>query len=119
MNAEFFALTFTATLNPEAARPRPADREPAAAGDVPVPLLGGMTVALTIGLLDVLIVHAGVISSQGKAIAGADLALGLLLLLVVGGLPATGRMHGSGRRSRQGPGRRRSRGWRRRSACPG
>jgi Sap, sulfolipid-1-addressing protein len=56
-------------------------------------LLGGMTVALTIGLLDVLTVHADAISSQGKAGAGVDLALGLLLL-VVGGLLATGRLHG-------------------------
>ena len=43
-------------------------------------LLGGMTVALTIGLLDVLTVHADAIKSQAKASAGVDLALGLLLL---------------------------------------
>jgi hypothetical protein len=55
-------------------------------------LLGGMTVALTIGLLDVLTIHGDVIKSQGKADAGVDLALGLLL--AVGGLLATGRLHG-------------------------
>ena len=55
-------------------------------------LLGGMTVALTIGLLDVLTVHADAITSQGKVSAGVDLALGLLLL-GLGALLATGRLH--------------------------
>jgi hypothetical protein len=95
MNAEFFALAFTAALNPkllaldllliENRRPRAMFL---------CVLLGGMTVALTIGLLDVLTLHADAIKSQGKASAGADLALGLLLLLVAGGLLATGRLHG-------------------------
>ena len=62
-------------------------------------LLGGMTVALAIGLLDVLTVHADAIKSQGKASAGVDLALGLLLL-VAGGLLASGRLH---RRQRHPP----------------
>ena len=94
MNAEFFALAFTAALNPkllaldllliENRRPRAMFL---------CVLLGGMTVALTIGLLDVLTLHADAIKSQGKASAGADLALGLLLL-VAGGLLATGRLHG-------------------------
>src|ERR1022692_4017010 len=56
-------------------------------------LLGGMTVALTIGLLDVLVFHADAIKSQGTVSAGVDLALGLLLL-AAGGLVATGRLHG-------------------------
>jgi Sap, sulfolipid-1-addressing protein len=51
-----------------------------------------MTVALTIGLLDVLTVHADKINSQGKVSAGVDLAVGLLLL-VLGALLATGRLH--------------------------
>jgi Sap, sulfolipid-1-addressing protein len=94
MNAEFFALAFTAALNPkllaldllliENKRPRAMFL---------CVLLGGMTVALTIGLLDVLTVHADAITAQGKASAGVDLALGLLLL-TVGGLLATGRLHG-------------------------
>ena len=94
MNAEFFALAFTAALNPkllaldllliENRRPRAMFL---------CVLLGGMTVALTIGLLDVLTVHADAISSQGKASAGVDLAVGLLLL-AAGGLLATGRLHG-------------------------
>jgi hypothetical protein len=53
-------------------------------------LLGGRTVALTIGLLDVLTRHADAIKSQEKASAGVDLALGLLLL-VAGGLHPTSR----------------------------
>ena len=93
MNAEFFALAFTAALNPkllaldllliENRRPRAMFL---------CVLLGGMTVALTIGLLDVLTVHADAITAQGKASAGVDLALGLLLL-IVGGLLASGRLH--------------------------
>ena len=94
MNAEFFALAFSAALNPkllaldllliENRRPRAMFL---------CVLLAGMTVALTIGLLDVLTVHADAISHQGKASAGVDLAIGLLLL-VVGMLLATGRLHG-------------------------
>ena len=93
MNAEFFALAFTAALNPkllaldllliENRRPRAMFL---------CVLLGGMTVALTIGLLDVLTVHADAITAQGKASAGVDLALGLLLL-AIGALLATGRLH--------------------------
>jgi hypothetical protein len=55
-------------------------------------LLGGMTVALTIGLLDVLVFHADAIKHQGTVSAGVDLGLGLLLLTV--GALATGRLHG-------------------------
>jgi hypothetical protein len=94
MTAEFFALAFLAALNPkllaldllliENRRPR--------AMFLSI-LLGGMTVALTVGLLDVLVVHADAINSQKTVSAGLDLALGLFLL-AVGGLVATGRLHG-------------------------
>jgi hypothetical protein len=94
MNAEFFALAFVAALNPkllavdlllvENRRPRAMFL---------CLLLGGMTVALTVGLLDVLVFHADAIKAQGQVSAGVDLALGLLLL-AVGGLLATGRLHG-------------------------
>jgi hypothetical protein len=94
VNAEFFALAFSAALNPkllaldllliESRRPRTMFL---------CVLLGGMTVALTIGLLDVLTIHADALKAQGKASAGVDLALGLLLL-AVGALLATGRLHG-------------------------
>jgi len=91
MNAEFFALAVAAALNPkllaldlvliENQRPRAMFL---------CLLLAGMTVALTIGLLDVLTVHASAITAQGKASAGVDLALGLVLL-AGGGLLASGR----------------------------
>ncbi len=94
MNAEFFALAFLSALNPkllaidllliENRRPRAMFL---------CLLLGGMTVATTIGLLDVLVFHADAIQAQGKVSAGVDLAIGLLLL-AVGGLLATDRLHG-------------------------
>ncbi|HEX6451910.1 MAG TPA: GAP family protein [Trebonia sp.] len=93
MNAEFFGLAFAAALNPkllaldllliENRRPRAMFL---------CLLFGGLTVALTIGLLDVLTIHANTLNAQGKASAGVDLALGLLLL-AAGGLIATGRVH--------------------------
>ena len=94
MNAQFFALAFVAALNPkflavdllliENRRPRAMFL---------CILVGGMTVALTIGLLDVLVFHADAINSQKTASAGVDLALGLVLV-AVGALVATGRLHG-------------------------
>jgi len=56
-------------------------------------LIGGLTVGITIGLLDVLVFHLDAIQSQKTVSAGVDLALGLLLL-TVGALVATGRLHG-------------------------
>jgi hypothetical protein len=94
MNAEFFALAFLSALNPkllaldllliENRRPRAMFL---------CLLLGGMTVALTVGLLDVLVFHADAIKAQGTVSAGTDLAIGLFLL-AAGGLLATGRLHG-------------------------
>jgi hypothetical protein len=94
MNAEFFALAFVAALNPkllaidllliENRRPRAMFL---------CVLLGGMTVALTIGLLDVLVFHVDALTAQGTVSAGVDLALGLSLV-AVGALVATGRLHG-------------------------
>ena len=93
MNAEFFVLAFTAALNPkllaidllliENRRPRAMFL---------CVLLGGMTVGITIGLLDVLVFHLDAISSQKTVSASVDLGLGLLLL-AVGALVATGRLH--------------------------
>ena len=112
MNAEFFALAFLSALNPkllaldllliENRRPRAMFL---------CLLLGGMTVALTIGLLDVLVFHADAIKAQGTVSAGVDLALGLLLL-AAGALLATGRLHG--RRKHQSRPGTRNRGSRRR-----
>ncbi len=56
-------------------------------------LAGGLTVAATIGLLDVLVFHADAINHQASVSAGVDLALGLVLL-AAGALLATGRLHG-------------------------
>lgn len=94
MSAEFFALAFLSALNPkllgldllliENRRPRAMFL---------CVLLGGMTVAVTVGLLDVLVLHADAIKAQGRVSAGVDLAVGLLLL-AVGALLATGRLHG-------------------------
>src|SRR5689334_2999193 len=94
MNAEFFVLAFTAALNPkllaidllliENRRPRAMFL---------CVLLGGFTVGMTVGLLDVLVFHLDAISSQKTEGAGVDLALGLVLL-AAGALVATGRLHG-------------------------
>ena len=94
MSGAYFALAFAAALNPkllaidlllaENRRPRVMFL---------CVLLGGLTVALTIGLLDVLVFHADAINSQKTVSEGVDLALGLLLL-AAGGLVTTGRLHG-------------------------
>lgn len=62
-------------------------------------LLGGMSLALTIGLLDVFVLHADAIQTQGSAGAGLDLALGVPLL-AIGLVLATGHLHG--RRQHEG-----------------
>src|SRR5215813_9197736 len=94
MNAEFFVLAFTAALNPKllAVDVLLIDNRRPRAMFLCV-LLGGMTVALTIGLLDMLTIHADTINAQKTVSAGIDLALGLLLL-AVGTLVAPGRLHG-------------------------
>jgi Sap, sulfolipid-1-addressing protein len=55
-------------------------------------LLGGMGLAVTIGLLDVLVLHVDAIKIQNHASAGLDLALGIPLL-AVGALLAANRLH--------------------------
>ena len=101
MNATFFGLAFLAALNPKLlgldllliqnARPRLMF-----SGF----LLGCMTVCLAVGLLDVFVLHADAIKTQGQASAGLDLALGVPLV-VIGALIATGRLH----RRRRAPAR--------------
>jgi hypothetical protein len=90
VNGAFFALAFTAALNPkllaldllliENRRPRAM---------FACILVGGLGVAIAIGLVDVLFVHADAVKSQGKISAGVDLALGLVLL-ALGALLLTG-----------------------------
>ena len=94
MNAAFIGLAFLAGLNPkllaidllliENARPRLMFE---------CFLLGGMGVALAIGWLDVFVLHADAVKTQGQVSAGIDLALGVPLL-AIGLLVATGRVHG-------------------------
>ena len=94
MNAAFFGLAVLAALNPklfavdllliENARPRLM---------FACFLLGGMGMSLTVGLLDVFVIQADAISTQGSVSAGLDLALGVPLV-VIGILVATGRLHG-------------------------
>jgi hypothetical protein len=93
MNAEFFGLALLAALNPkllgvdllliENARPRPM---------FVCFLLGGMGMSLTVGLLDVFVLHADAISTQGSASAALDLVLGVPLV-AIGALVATGHLH--------------------------
>lgn len=85
MNAEFFALAFAAAANPkllaidllliENRRPRAM---------FAAILAGGLSLAITVGLVDVLAVHAHAINSQKKISAGLDLAIGLILLIFAG-----------------------------------
>ena len=94
MSAEFFGLALLAALNPkllgvdllliENARPRPM---------FVCFLLGGMGMSLTVGLLDVFVLQADAISTQGSVSAGLDLVLGVPLV-AVGALVATGHLHG-------------------------
>jgi hypothetical protein len=101
MNAAFFGLAVLAALNPklfgidllliENARPRLM---------FACFLLGGMGMSLAIGLLDVFVLQADSINTQGSVSAGLDLALGIPLL-AIGALVATGRLHG--RRRAQAP----------------
>jgi hypothetical protein len=93
VNGEFFVLAFTAALNPkllaldllliENRRPRAM---------FACILAGGLGVAMAIGFVDVLFVHADAVKSQVKVSAGVDLAVGLILLalgamLLTGALP--------------------------------
>ena len=60
-------------------------------------MLGGMGLAVAIGLVDVFLLQADAIKTQGSTSAGLDLTLGIPLV-AVGALLASGRLH---RRQRQ------------------
>src|SRR5215467_13962153 len=89
MNAAFFGLACLAALNPkllvidlilaENQRPRLMFM---------CFLLGGIGLGLTIGLLDVLVLHVDAIKTQNHVSGGLDLALGIPLL-AIGALLAT------------------------------
>ena len=98
MNTGFFALAFTAAANPSLLAVDLIllmNRRPRAM--LWCVLLGGVGVAVLIGLVDVLVVRSDVVKTQGSLSPGADLVLGLLLL-AVGALLLTGfrRHHGAG-----------------------
>ncbi len=92
VNGEFFALAFAAALNPKLLaidlllidnrRPR------AMFASI---LAGGLSMAIAVGLVDVLVVQADTVNKQKSVSAGVDLALGLILLIIavllVTGLP--------------------------------
>jgi hypothetical protein len=104
MNAEFFALAFVAALNPKLlALDLLVIENHRSRAMFSCILIGAVTAALTIGLVDVLAVKADAISSQKKPSAGVDLALGVLLL-VAGALLATGRLPPARRRKQAQPG---------------
>jgi len=91
MNAEFFALAFSAALNPKllALDLLLIDNRRPRAMFMSV-LAGGMSLAIAIGLIDVLVVQASAINSQKKVSAGIDLAVGIILLalglLIIAGI---------------------------------
>jgi hypothetical protein len=94
VTAEFFALAFTAALNPKLLAIDLLLIENRRSRAMFLCLLvGGMTVGVTIGLLDVLVFHADALKAQGTVSAGVDFGVGLLLL-AIGGLLATGRLRG-------------------------
>lgn len=93
MSAEFFVLAFTAALNPKLLAIDLLLVENRRSRAMFLWLLaGGLTVGVTVGLLDVLVFHLSAIHSQKTVSASVDLALGFLLL-VVGALMATGVLH--------------------------
>jgi hypothetical protein len=106
MNSGFFALAFTAAANPSLLAVDLVllmNRRPRAM--LWCVLLGGVGVAVSAGLVDVLVVRSDVVNSQGSLSTGVDLALGLLLL-AVGALLLTGhfrRHHGAGPAPDQSP----------------
>jgi len=93
MNATFFGLACLAALNPKllvidlilAANQRPRLMFICF-------LLGGIGLGLTIGLLDVLVLHVDAIKTQNHVSGGFDLTLGIPLL-AIGALLATDHLH--------------------------
>ena len=106
MHAGFFVLAFGAAANPSLLAVDLVllmNRRPRAM--LWCVLLGGMGVAVLVGLVDVLVVRSDVVKTQGSLGPGADLALGVLLL-AAGGLLITGgfrRRHEAGAAPDQSP----------------
>ena len=98
MNAAFLGLACLAALNPKllvidlilASNKRPMLMFTCF-------LLGGIGLGLTVGLLDVLVLHLDAVKAQNHSSGGLDLALGIPLL-AVGALLATSHLHRRRRR---------------------
>jgi hypothetical protein len=92
VTAEFFVLAFAAAINPKllALDLLLIDSRRARAMFACI-LAGGLGLAIAIGIVDVVFVHADAVKSQGKISAGVDLAVGLVLL-ALGALPITRRL---------------------------
>jgi hypothetical protein len=93
VSAAFFGLAFLAALNPKllAVDLLLADNRRPRMMFLCL-LLGGMGVAIAVGFLDVFLLHADAVKTQGSASAGLDVALGVPLL-IIGLLLATGHLH--------------------------
>ncbi|HXS65405.1 MAG TPA: GAP family protein [Streptosporangiaceae bacterium] len=86
MTAEFFALAFAAAINPSLLGTDLmliVNRRPVAM--LAFVLTGGLGMAVTIGLVDVLVVRSQLVKTQGGIGAAGDLAIGLLMT-AIGGL---------------------------------
>jgi len=98
VTAHFFVLAFTAAINPSLLGIDLlliANRRPQAM--LAFVLLGGLGAAVTIGLVDVLVVRSNLVKTQGGIGPGGQLAIGLLLIAVGGLLIARrGRSHRPG-----------------------
>jgi Sap, sulfolipid-1-addressing protein len=92
VNVEFFLLAIGSALNPKLlAIDLLLARNRRARAMFLCVLSGAFVVALTIGLIDVLVIRANVINAQRRASADVDLALGVLLL-TTGSLIFAGRL---------------------------
>ena len=93
MNAAFFGLAFLAALNPKLLV---VDLILATNRRSPQMfvcfLLGGMSLGIAVGLLDVFVVRLDAIKTQNHASGGLDLALGIPLL-AIGALLAANHLH--------------------------
>ena len=86
MTAEFFALAFAAAINPSLLGIDLlliVNRRPTAM--LAFVLAGGIAMAVTIGLVDVLVIRSDLVKYQGSIGDGGDLVIGLFLI-AVGGL---------------------------------
>jgi hypothetical protein len=100
MSAEFFALALIAAVNPSLLGVDLVllmNRRPRAM--LLCVLLGGLGIAITIGLIDVLLIRANFVKSESGLGPGAQVAIGVLLLcagtLLMFGNPFTRRSSGS------------------------